>query len=114
VAKSNCGSEPFVIDHPQIPDGFYPEIKCPTDDRVILLCRDWEFLFDQLKSTRAVVSYLIAMRGQRAWLREEPLRYYDVAGRSHLAPSPVFDPDSLIPDSEMEALPLLADGSPRY
>lgn len=96
-----------VIDHPQVPDRFYPQIECPTDDLVILLRRDWEFLFDQLKSTRAVISYLAAVRGQRAWLGEEPLRYYGIAGNNQLSRPPEFDPDSLIEGAKMVTRPYL-------
>jgi hypothetical protein len=41
--------------------------------------RDWEFLFDQLKSISAVASYLERVADQPDELGEEAVRYYDLA-----------------------------------
>jgi hypothetical protein len=65
-----------VIDHDQVPEGFVPE--CP-DNAVILLRRDWEFLFDQLKSTHAVGRYLKRVAGESSPLGIESTRYYEYA-----------------------------------
>ncbi|MDP9276886.1 MAG: hypothetical protein M3P44_04050 [Actinomycetota bacterium] len=46
---------------------------------MVLLRRDWEFLFDQLKSVHAVCGYLHRVADEPRPLGEEPLRYYDLA-----------------------------------
>ncbi len=70
-----------VIDHPSVPEGI--TVTSPYTDlpAIVLLRRDWEFLFDHLRSTYAVVEYL-----HRAFaddsavsLGGEPVRYYSLA-----------------------------------
>ena len=65
-----------VVDHDEIPEGFVPEC---SKDAVVLLRRDWEFLFDQLKSTHAVGRYLKRVAGESSPLGLEPTRYYEYA-----------------------------------
>jgi hypothetical protein len=80
-----------VIDHAAPPDGFTPDVSNQPNPTVVLLRRDWEFLFDQLKSTYWVASYFerVAAEGAIA-LGEEPLRYYDLAQADEAArPRPV-------------------------
>lgn len=63
-----------VLDHPGVA-GYVP-----SEDAVVLLRRDWEFLFEQLKSTYAVLEYLRRVAGEdRVPLGEEPIRYYRLA-----------------------------------
>lgn len=68
-----------VIDHPQIPT----QHPLPTTERplatIVLTRRDWEFLFEQLKSTSAVIRYLIRVETSTECLGEEPHRYFDLA-----------------------------------
>lgn len=68
-----------IIDHPQIPTK-HPlattEGPLPT---IVLSRRDWEFLFEQLKSTSAVIRYLIRVETSTEYLGEEPHRYFDLA-----------------------------------
>ena len=45
----------------------------------MLLRRDWEFLFDQLKSTHAVAAYLRRVAGEDMELGAEPVRYHQLA-----------------------------------
>lgn len=75
-----------IIDHPEPPDG----ITLPLDHQglsmVTLVRRDWEFLFEQLGSTAAVVGYLHRVAGDPCELGEEPARYYDLAGKDAVAP----------------------------
>lgn len=47
-----------VIDHPEPPDGATPIVEDEPNPSVVLLRRDWEFLFVQLKSTLGVIGYL--------------------------------------------------------
>jgi len=70
-----------VIDHPNAPDG----IVVRGEDNgslplVVLLRRDWDFLFDQLRSTSAVIDYLFRVAGDESHdLGHEPARYFELA-----------------------------------
>jgi hypothetical protein len=68
-----------VLDHPDPPDDVAPPVSGAKHRSVVLLRRDWEFLFDQLKSTHAVAGYLDRVAGDDRTLGEEPVRYYDLA-----------------------------------
>lgn len=84
-----------VLDHPHLPaaDGVTPDVRGTTPG-VVLLRRDWEFLFDQLKSTGAVAGYLARVAGEPLPLGNEPMRYYDLAqADERTAPGP-RDPDA--------------------
>jgi hypothetical protein len=76
-----------IIEHP---DSDY-EIT-PIDSRipaVVLLRRDSEFLFNQLRSTRAVVDYLHRVGEPVKVLGSEPERYYELAADDrHAAAAP--------------------------
>lgn len=64
-----------VLDHPAPPDDLIPQ-----GEAVVILRRDWEFLFDQLQSTVAVVDYLHRVAAlDRVALGMEPVRYYELA-----------------------------------
>ena len=75
-----------IVDHPELPDG----LTLPVDHKglsvVTLVRRDWEFLFEQLGSTAAVVAYLHRVAGDPCELGDEPARYYDLAGKDAVAP----------------------------
>jgi hypothetical protein len=80
-----------VIDHPAPPanvaisgiDGF-------GDGVAVVLRRDWEFLFEQLKSTRAVAGYFKRTAGEDIALCDEPTRYYNLAAADKAAkPTPI-------------------------
>lgn len=64
-----------VIDHQGVED------YVPTVDAVVLVRRDWEFLFEQLKSTDAVLGYLhrVHTNGDPAAIGDEAIRYYQLA-----------------------------------
>jgi SEC-C motif len=66
----------IVIDHDELPNEFVPEVGGAA---AVLLRRDWEFLFDQLKSTHAVGRYLKRIVGDSCPLGSEPKRYYEFA-----------------------------------
>ncbi len=79
-----------VIDHPSPPENLDLEFEGSAEKLVLLLRRDWEFLFDQLKSTHAVVEYLRRVSGKIIELGTEPLRYYDLAqADAEAQPDPV-------------------------
>ena len=76
-----------VLDHPGI-DGYVPESSA-----VVLLRRDWEFLFQQLKSTYAVLEYLLRVSGREPVpLGHEPVRYYQLAAADAATPPSPLDP----------------------
>jgi hypothetical protein len=67
-----------VLDHPDPPDG----VAVPIGDgvpAVVMLRRDWEFLFDQLRSTHAFGAYIERIAGDPVPLGEEPRRYFELA-----------------------------------
>ncbi len=79
-----------VIDHDDPPNGITPPSQAGAVPAVVLLRRDWEFLFDQLQSTHAVVQYLTRCAGQPIELGREVVRYYDLAEANvNTAPSPL-------------------------
>ena len=70
-----------IIDHPDAPDRIVvrPQDHGPLP-LVALLRRDWDFLFDQLRSTSAVVDYLFRVAGDESHeLGHEPARYFSLA-----------------------------------
>lgn len=80
-----------VLDHPHLPgaDGVMPDVR-GINPGVVLLRRDWEFLFNQLKSTAAVAGYLARVAGEPLALGNEPMRYYELAqADERAAPGPV-------------------------
>jgi len=69
-----------IIDHPSPPE---VEPECPAANDlpiVVLLRRDWDFLFDQLRSVSAVVDYIHRIsRQETRILGHESIRYYELA-----------------------------------
>jgi hypothetical protein len=70
-----------VVDHANPPRGFLPPAAPTEIPAIVLLRRDWEFLFDHLRSSRAVLAYLLraARTGDIVELGEEPRRYHEYA-----------------------------------
>ena len=95
-----------VLDHPEPPDDFTPALSVAKHPAVALLRRDWEFLFDQLKSTHAVVQYFERIAGEEVALGDEPVRYDDLARADAGASPSEFPKDLLGPGVAMSA-PLL-------
>lgn len=76
-----------VLDHPGV-DGYVP-----TATATVLLRRDWDFLFEQLKSTYAVVGYLHRIKGDDpVELGLEAVRYYELAAADHASRREPADP----------------------
>ncbi len=94
-----------VVDHPDPPDNVEPPLfdKAPA---IVLLRRDWEFLFDQLKSTYAVIQYLERVAGESIELGTESMRYYDLALADSEATPGDLDPE-LISFGKPVSTPLL-------
>jgi hypothetical protein len=94
-----------VIDHPSPPD--VPIVPFdPAAPAIVMLRRDWDFLFDQLKSTHAVVAYLNRAVEDPVALGDEPVRYYQLALADHEAEPTGIDP-ALIQGGRTVSTPLL-------
>jgi hypothetical protein len=96
----------IIIEHPDPPaDCRSPEIAGSTRS-VALLRRDWEFLFNQLRSSRAVIDYLHRVGSSTEVLGSEPQRYYELAA-ADAAASPGSPDSALKGFGEIRSLPLL-------
>jgi hypothetical protein len=96
-----------VIDHPATPATYEPALEGSAKP-VVLLRSDWEFLFDQLKSTDAVIRYLHRVSENASVpLGHESVRYYRLAAADAAAdPGPV-DPRFDRPGMKSAPTPLL-------
>lgn len=69
-----------IVDDPNPPDIVISRDEHSPLPLVVLLRRDWDFLFDQLRSTSAVVDYLFRIGQDEAHkLGYEPARYFELA-----------------------------------
>lgn len=69
-----------VLDHDDPPEEHHLSLHQHEDPGVVLLRRDWEFLWDQLRSASAVVDYLHRVSGTESPpLGSEPTRYLELA-----------------------------------
>lgn len=77
-----------VIDHPRPPRDVFPALD-PEGPSVVMLRRDWEFLWDQLRSASAIVDYIhrVASEHEPLELGAETHRYFDLAHRDAVAPA---------------------------
>ncbi|WP_231978172.1 hypothetical protein [Streptomyces sp. TLI_053] len=96
-----------VIEHPDPPQ----ELDVPAQDGatpvIALLRRDWEFLFDQLRSTHAVVAYLHRVATSTPVLGGEPERYYELAAADADAPPGPVEPSWAPRGAQTRSIPLL-------
>lgn len=91
-----------VVDHSGLDD------YVPPAGAVVLLRRDWEFLFDQLRSTYAVLEYLERVGdGDPIPLGEEPVRYYELAAADAATPPSEVDARLAAFGSDAISRPLL-------
>ncbi|NMI00865.1 hypothetical protein [Pseudonocardia acidicola] len=75
-----------VIDHDSPPNGVTPEFDSVDPPVVAILRRDWDFLFDQLRSVSAVTDYLHRVAREEACeLGDEPVRYFELADADELS-----------------------------
>lgn len=97
-----------VIDHPRPARHVYPahDSRGPS---LVMLRRDWEFLWDQLRSASAIVDYVhrVASEEEPLELGAETHRYFDLAGLD--AAARANDLPAWLSDSGVErpSLPLL-------
>lgn len=80
----------IILDHPNHPSGVTP-LREPDLKGLILTRRDWEFLWDQLRSVTAVIEYAHRVADDdRIELGTEVARYFDLADRDERAtPTPM-------------------------
>jgi len=80
-----------VLDHPNPPPDVTPDRE-PDKHGLILLRRDWEFLWDQLRSVNAIIEYAHRVADERIELGTETTRYFDLADRdANAAPDPIAE-----------------------
>ena len=90
-----------VLDHPGVAD------LTLGGDAVVMSRQDWEFLFEQLQSTVAVVEYLHRVAPDAATeFGHESLRYYDLATADASTPPTATDP-------AYDDLPIMNESSPQ-
>lgn len=68
-----------IIEHSNVPNRFALDSHKSQTPTVPLVRRDWEFLFNQLRSTYAVINYLHRVAGTSNTIGSEYLRYFELA-----------------------------------
>jgi hypothetical protein len=77
----------FLLEHPGVPRNTMVSWQPIGMPAIALTRRDWDFLFDQLRSTTAVLDYLFrAAAASPVPLGDEPARYYQLAAADAAAP----------------------------
>lgn len=93
-----------IVDHDSPPEKIRIE---PGSDAVILLRRDWDFLFEQLKSIHGVGHYLDRVVGEANDLGDEPIRYYELAALDAESRPRPLRPELMIPGAVRVTEPML-------
>ena len=96
-----------IIDNPNPPDACAPAVEEAKHLSLVLLRRDWEFLFEQLKSTHAVARYCERVAGETTELGGEPARYYELARADEKKTPELLAPGLVIPDHAIVSAPVL-------
>jgi hypothetical protein len=82
-----------ILDHPSPPEDIDPHAFDVGIPIVTMLRRDWDFLFDHLRSVSAVVDYLHRIVEEPPVpIGEEPARYFELAHADEHAPNSPPDP----------------------
>ncbi|MFJ2833106.1 hypothetical protein ACIPC1_37125 [Streptomyces sp. NPDC087263] len=103
----------FLLDHGQVPDGTICSLEPIGIPAIALTRRDWDFLFDQLRSTTAVLDYLFRGAAEPPIaLGEEPVRYYEFAAADEEAPPADVDTELVGPSGRLFSTPLLLPQTP--
>ncbi|MGW2183809.1 hypothetical protein ACWCXX_38640 [Streptomyces sp. NPDC001732] len=77
----------FLLDHPRVPENTVATWEPVDMPAIALTRRDWDFLFDQLRSTTAVLDHLFRAAADPAIpLGQEPVRYYEFAAADAAEP----------------------------
>lgn len=91
-----------VVDHPGV-DGYVPPAGA-----TVLLRGDWEFLFEQLRSTYAVLEYIERIgRSDPEPLGRESVRYYELAAADVVTAPEPLDPRLAALEFDGASTPLL-------
>ncbi|MFD6426479.1 hypothetical protein [Streptomyces sp. NPDC060198] len=97
-----------LLDHNHVPDQTAPRFEPIGMPALTLTRRDWDFLFDQLRSTTAVLDYLFRVAEQPPIaLGDEPVRYYELAAADAAAPPQAIDTELVGPGGRHFSTPLL-------
>ncbi|MFI8861224.1 hypothetical protein ACIGW5_32355 [Streptomyces prasinus] len=98
----------FLLDHPQVPENTVATWQ-PVGMPAIALTRcDWDFLFDQLRSTTAVLDYLFRAAAEPAIpLGQEPVRYYEFAAADAAEPAADVNTELVGPGGTLFSTPQL-------
>ncbi len=96
-----------VLDHPDVPRGVLPDTEGGANQAIALSRRDWEFLYDQLKSTHAVARYIERVAGESWELGAEAGRYFQLAMADAHTPPGEVDTDVLGPGGRLIGGPQL-------
>lgn len=95
-----------ILEHGKVPSSYFPEVS--VADCVVLLRADWEFLWDQLKSTVEVMRYLRRVtQYQPTKLGFEPFRYYELASADEASPETEFPHEWIERGGFTKSTPLL-------
>ncbi|MEV5454844.1 hypothetical protein [Streptomyces sp. NPDC052535] len=98
----------FLLDHPQVPEEVQVALRPIGIPAITLTRRDWDFLFDQLRSTTAVLDYLFrAAAEEPVPLGEEPVRFYELAAADAAAPPKDIDTELVGPGGTLFSTPRL-------
>lgn len=96
-----------IIEHPDPPKELIVGEHHGRTPVIALLRRDWEFLFNQLRSTHAVVGYLHRVGTSPPVLGGEPERYYELAAADVEAVPGPADPSWTRRGGRPHSVPLL-------
>lgn len=98
-----------VIDHPEAPPTGVTPAPDPKGPSVVMTRRDWEFLWDQLRSATAIVDYIHRVADEEPLeLGAESNRYLDLAERDAQSPAsslPDWIPEISATKTNMPLLP---------
>lgn len=96
----------IIVEHGNVPAKYVPETS--NEMCVVLLRADWEFLWDQLKSTVEVIRYLhrVVQYGPSV-LGIEPIRYYELALADEASPETEFTHEWIARGGFKQSTPLL-------
>ncbi|MGW6457468.1 hypothetical protein ACWF94_16370 [Streptomyces sp. NPDC055078] len=98
----------FLLDHDQVPASTVARWEPVGMPAIALTRRDWDFLFDHLRSTTAVLDYLFRAADEPAIaLGDEPVRYYEFAAADADAPPGEVDTELVGPGGTLFSTPLL-------
>lgn len=98
----------FLLDHDHVPTATVAVWESIGMPAIALTRRDWDFLFDQLRSTTAVLDYLFRAADEpRVPLGDEAVRYYEFAAADAAAPPADIDTHLVGPGGRLHSTPLL-------